>query len=268
MTKTILFLCTGNYYRSRFSEIMFNRFAVERGLDWEATSRGLAIHLLWEDAGPFSPQATAYLTELGWFDPALPAVTRYPVQASLADLEAADRIIAIKEEEHRPLMDELFPNWQDKIEYWHIHDLDQATYHEAMPLLKAKVAALMNQMAGRNDIDLKKLREYCLRKPGTEETRPFGPDTIVFKVMGKMYALCGDESQTTSINLKCDPDDALVFRAQFPAVQPGYHMNKKHWNTVQLDGTLPDAFVYEMIDDSYDLVVKTLRKADREKLTS
>lgn len=78
-------------------------------------------------------------------------------------------------------------------------------------------------------LNLQAVRDHCLAKPGTTEERPFGPDTLVFKVMGKMFALTGDDDPPRSLNLKCDPDEALALRAQFSGVQPGYHMNKKHW---------------------------------------
>jgi len=115
-------------------------------------------------------------------------------------------------------------------------------------------------------MDLHTLRTHCLAKPGTTEERPFGPDTLVFKVMGKMFALTGDEPEPASVNLKCDPDDALFFRAHFEGVKAGYHMDKKHWNTITLQSDVPESLIFEMIDDSYELVVKGLRKKDREKL--
>ncbi len=107
------------------------------------------------------------------------------------------------------------------------------------------------------------LRNHCLAKPGVTEERPFGPETLVFKVMGKMFALTGDEPQPRSINLKADPDEALALRAEFEGVLPGYHMNKKHWNTVLLQADVPEVSICEMIDDSYFLVVNRLPKADR-----
>lgn len=116
-------------------------------------------------------------------------------------------------------------------------------------------------------MDIEVYREYCLAKPGVTEELPFGPDTLVFKVMGKLFALSGVE-EFKSINLKCEPERATELRDRFPAVQPGYHMNKKHWNTVLMDGTLPHKMVLELIDHSYDLVVKGLPKKDREALVN
>ena len=113
---------------------------------------------------------------------------------------------------------------------------------------------------------LEKLRKYLLSKSGTAEETPFGPGTLVFKVMGKMFALTQDLDSPKSINLKCDPDYALALRAQHPAITGGYHMNKRHWNTITFNGTVPEALIFELIDDSYELVVAGLKKADKEKL--
>ena len=115
-------------------------------------------------------------------------------------------------------------------------------------------------------MNLTTLRTHCLAKPGTTEERPFGPDTIVFKVMGKMFALADDHPIPESVNLKCDPDDALFFRNHFEGIRPGYHMDKRHWITVQLDGSVPEALIFELMDDSYELVVKGLKKKDRDRL--
>ena len=118
-------------------------------------------------------------------------------------------------------------------------------------------------------MDRYELRAYCNSKTAAEETFPFDETTLVVKVMGKMFALMGTdipEDRPQTVNLKCDPTLALILRETYSAVIPGYHMNKKHWNTVILDGTVPDDEIIEMIDNSYDLVVKGLKKADREKL--
>ena len=115
-------------------------------------------------------------------------------------------------------------------------------------------------------MELECLHLYIIQKKQAFEVRPFGPEYLVFKVMGKMFALISITLNPLRINLKCDPDDALMLRDIYPSVQPGYHMNKRHWNTVVLDDTLPDDLVYSMIDDSYDLVVKSLPKHLREEL--
>lgn len=109
---------------------------------------------------------------------------------------------------------------------------------------------------------------YLLAKPGAEAGYPFGSGAMVFKVGGKMFALLGEDSEPETINLKCDPDEALALRAAHETITPGYHMDKRHWNTLTLDGSLPDELVLELMDESYTLVVNGLTKAVREKLFS
>jgi predicted DNA-binding protein (MmcQ/YjbR family) len=109
-------------------------------------------------------------------------------------------------------------------------------------------------------VDLADFREYCLTKADATESMPFGPDTLVFKVGGKMFALAALDEVPTTVNLKCDPERALDLRDRYPEVQPGYHMNKKHWNTVELSSGIPDAELRRWIDHSYDLVVARLPK--------
>ena len=115
-------------------------------------------------------------------------------------------------------------------------------------------------------MDFDDARAALLAFKGAMETSPFGPDVIVFKVMSKMFALMPIEGEPARINLKCDPLRAIDLRTAFPAVQPGYHMNKRHWNTVLLDGTIPVEEVRSMMRHSYELVVKGLKKAQREAL--
>jgi predicted DNA-binding protein (MmcQ/YjbR family) len=110
------------------------------------------------------------------------------------------------------------------------------------------------------------LRDYCLSFPGAEETFPFGPRTSVFKVAGKMFALSELAADSLRVSLKCEPELAEALRQAHPAVLPGYHLNKRHWNTVAIDGSLPDDAVREMIEDSYDLVVSKLPPAGRRAL--
>jgi predicted DNA-binding protein (MmcQ/YjbR family) len=110
-------------------------------------------------------------------------------------------------------------------------------------------------------MDLAQFREYCLSKPRVTEGTPFGPDVLVFKVGGKMFALTALDEMPTTVNLKCHPDWALDLRDRYEEVRPGYHMNKKHWNTVKIEGSIPDAELRKMIDHSYDLVVETLPKS-------
>ena len=114
-------------------------------------------------------------------------------------------------------------------------------------------------------MDLAEFREYCLTKPGATEDTPFGPDVLVFKVGGKMFALAALDEVPTRVNLKCDPDLALDLRDRYEQVGPGYHMSKKHWNTVEVEGGIPAVELRRMIDHSYELVVKSLPKAARAK---
>lgn len=107
---------------------------------------------------------------------------------------------------------------------------------------------------------------YLLSKPGAAAGYPFGPGTLVFKVGNKMFALMGEDEEPETINLKCNPDEALALRAAHKSIVPGYHMDKRHWNTLTLDGSLPDELVLELLDQSYTLVVMGLPKAAREKL--
>ncbi len=114
----------------------------------------------------------------------------------------------------------------------------------------------------RNIMKFESLREYLLNKRGACEDFPFGPTVIVFKVMDKMFALIPLDKKSLRINLKCDPELALHLRAKYNSVQPGYHMNKKHWNTIIIDGSIPDDELLAMIDDSYNLVIKGLKKGE------
>ncbi|MFH9175477.1 MmcQ/YjbR family DNA-binding protein [Streptomyces albogriseolus] len=111
------------------------------------------------------------------------------------------------------------------------------------------------------------LRTLCLSFNAAVEEFPFNPETSVFKVLGKMFALTDLDARPLKANLKCDPDDAIRLRAEHPdLIVPGWHMNKRHWNTVTVDGALPDGLVRELVEDSYDLVVAGLPRADRLRL--
>jgi predicted DNA-binding protein (MmcQ/YjbR family) len=116
-------------------------------------------------------------------------------------------------------------------------------------------------------MNIEELRGYCLSKKGATESFPFDETTLVFKVMRKMFALTDLESDF-SVNLKCDPEKALVLREHHPCVIPGYHMNKKYWNTVIIDGSVSDEVLHEWIDDSYDLVFRSLPSNLMESLSS
>ena len=110
------------------------------------------------------------------------------------------------------------------------------------------------------------LRDQCLSFPGSEETFPFGPKTSVFKVAGKMFALSQLGADSLRVSLKCEPQLAEALRGAHAAVLPGYHLNKRHWNTVIIDGSLPDDAIRDMIEDSYDLVVSKLPRVRRRAL--
>ncbi|MFM9910220.1 MAG: MmcQ/YjbR family DNA-binding protein [Chitinophagaceae bacterium] len=115
-------------------------------------------------------------------------------------------------------------------------------------------------------MNIEQLQHYCLSKKGVEETLPFGPDVLVYKVMGKMFLLCPLDTEGLQFNVKCDPDYAVELREQYPTVIPGYHMSKKHWNTIIDDGSVPLKKLTEWIDHSYDLVVESLSKKTKELL--
>lgn len=115
-------------------------------------------------------------------------------------------------------------------------------------------------------MNIEAFRDYCLSKKGVTESFPFDENTLVFKVMEKMFALTNINASIFQVNLKCDPEKALEFRESYPEILPGYHMNKKHWNTVAFEESLNDDFLIQLIDHSYDLVVAKLKKADREFL--
>jgi predicted DNA-binding protein (MmcQ/YjbR family) len=110
-------------------------------------------------------------------------------------------------------------------------------------------------------MDLAQFREYCLSKARATEGTPFGSDVLVFKVGGKMFALAALDEVPSRVNLKCEPDLALELRDRYEQVTPGYHMNKKHWNTVEIEGGIPDTELRKMIDHSYDLVASNLPKS-------
>ena len=125
---------------------------------------------------------------------------------------------------------------------------------------------LRSQIAATVNMDVESLREYCLAKPGATEDTPFGEDVLVFKVAGKIFALASLDEVPARANLKCDPDLALELRDRYEQVQPGYHMNKKHWNTVEIVSGTPEPELRRMIDHSYELVVKSLPKAQQARL--
>lgn len=115
-------------------------------------------------------------------------------------------------------------------------------------------------------MNIEEFRDYCLSKKGVEETFPFDEVTLVFKVMGKMFALVGLDKEHFTVNLKCDPERSIELRESYSEIQPGFHMSKKHWNTVSFEGSLDDDFLIELTDHSYDLVVAKLPLKIRKEL--
>jgi predicted DNA-binding protein (MmcQ/YjbR family) len=115
-------------------------------------------------------------------------------------------------------------------------------------------------------MDLASACELCLSLPHVEETLPFGPDTLVFKVAGKVFAITAPGEYPLRMNLKCDPDRAVELREDHAGITPGWHMNKRHWNTILLDGSVPSRLIGELVRHSYDLVVAGLPAAKRREL--
>jgi protein-tyrosine phosphatase len=142
-SKSLLFLCTGNYYRSRFAEILFNALIAQTSLRWIASSRGIATERGIRNIGPLSEHARLGLNARGI---ELPHPLPFPQQLKREDLESADHIIALKEAEHRPLLDERFPSCGTHIEFWHVHDLDQAPANIALSAIEREVRHLLMRL--------------------------------------------------------------------------------------------------------------------------
>jgi protein-tyrosine phosphatase len=144
MPRTVLFLCTGNYYRSRFAEILFNHAAERHGLPWRAESRGLALEMGVNNVGPISRHAARRLAQAGI---GLEGYLRMPQQAEEADFERADLIIAVKADEHRPLVLRKHAGWEGRVEYWDMHDDYDASPGEVLPAIERAVEALVARLA-------------------------------------------------------------------------------------------------------------------------
>lgn len=117
-------------------------------------------------------------------------------------------------------------------------------------------------------MNIEELTDYCLNKKGAEAGFPFGEDALVFKVLTKMFALTSTSGSPCKVNLKCQPEKSILLREQYEDITPGYHMNKVHWNTVNIEGDLSENLIKELIDDSYTLVVKSLTKKQKEELSA
>ena len=141
---TLLFLCTGNYYRSRFAELVFNALATEQRLYWQAVSRGLALEKGVKNVGPISQTALATLGALGV---TVHATLRYPLQVYEADLSRANLIIALQEAEHRPLLHERYPAWVDKVTYWHVRDVVPSPAYNPLQEIEQEVRHLIHLLA-------------------------------------------------------------------------------------------------------------------------
>jgi len=142
----VLFLCTGNYYRSRFAEYLFNHYAPSYSLCWQAFSRGLAIELLQEDAGPISPYT---LHGLALRDIPIGSI-RAPIALTEQDLDSAKHIVALKQTEHQPLLHSRFPGWVERVEYWQIDDIEDAHPNDALPQIESAVLALLQRLANNS----------------------------------------------------------------------------------------------------------------------
>lgn len=116
------------------------------------------------------------------------------------------------------------------------------------------------------ETEFEAISAHCLEKKGTTASYPFGEGVLVFKVLDKMFALIFEEITPLRMNLKCDPEDAQALRAEHSAITGAYHMNKEHWNSLYLDGSLPQGLIFELIDHSYELVVKGMKKNDQRRL--
>lgn len=193
--KSVLFLCTGNYYRSRFAEILFNSAAIKMGLSWRATSRALALERGIANVGPIAAEALAGLEDRGIR--AGDSGSRLPAQALPADFEAAHRIVALKQAEHQPLLQERFPSWADRVEYWHVDDAP-----EVLQLIEREVMALMARILGGGVRPEGPLADDTPEAPATKEP---AKKTLTAKV-GRETAGRRGKGVTTVFDLGLDEE--------------------------------------------------------------
>jgi protein-tyrosine phosphatase len=194
----VLFLCTGNYYRSRFAEILFNSVADKVGLSWRAFSKGLALERGINNIGPMAVAAIEALESKG-ID-AADAVGRFPLQVMAKDLEAADRVVALKRAEHLPLLQDRFPVWAGKVEFWHVDDAPGV-----LGLIEQEVMDLVARLLGDGE---------------RQEGQP--PEDTVTESQVANDSACGDESETTMLPLY--RDDGFTFRFAEDRIIPRFHL--------------------------------------------
>ncbi len=194
--RTVLFLCTGNYYRSRFAEALFNSVAGKMGLPWRASSRGLALERGVNNVGPMAASAIRALEAMGVR--AGDAITRMPAQVTIDDLAGADRIVALKQAEHLPLLQERFPSWAEKVEFWHVDDAP-----EVLGLIEQEVMGLLARILGGGD------RQDTLAKEAPAPERPAAKEpakkSVTLKV-GRETAGRRGKGVTTVFDLPLDDD--------------------------------------------------------------
>ncbi len=196
--QTVLFLCTGNYYRSRFAEILFNSVAGKIGLSWQAASRGLALERGVNNVGPMAQEAIKALAALGVR--AADAVTRLPAQVTSDDLERADRVVALKQDEHLPLLQERFPAWAEKVEFWQIDDAP-----EALAQIEREITGFVARLLGGGDYhDNQPTEGPVPQRPATKEP---AEKPVTLKV-GRETAGRRGKGVTTVFDLPLD-DDAV-----------------------------------------------------------
>jgi len=194
--RTLLFLCTGNYYRSRFAEVFFNSVAGKMGLPWQASSRGLALERGVNNVGPMAVAAVKALEALGVR--AAEAVARLPAQVTTDDLERADRVVALKQDEHLPLLQDRFPAWVEKVEFWHVDDAP-----EVLGLIEREVMGLVARLLGGSE----RQEIQSTHAPGPERPAAMEPakKPITLKV-GRETAGRRGKGVTTVFDLPLDDD--------------------------------------------------------------